>query len=518
MPVTRFCARPVRLLLPALAACLVTAGGAAATTGSAISLQTMRGAWVAQPGAIVAGPGGSLWFANGVGGSLAHVTRAGKATTFTSPTVSAPSALAVARDGALWFSNGYGSIDRLDPHGVVASYAVDASVPVGGLALATDGSVWFTTGGERVGRIAADGTVAYFNDPAAMRGTQGMAAGPDGTMWFTNYLGASIGRIAADGTVTTYTDRRIRYPAAIVQGPDHALWFTDDSGAVGRITTAGTVSVYGTPTTVGHPDAITIGPDRALWVTGRGGQVARVTTAGKITTYAVPQAEFAAGIASSNGSLWLTSYSGNSLVRLALKAKPSTTAKTTKVAPLARARPSKLPRVTVIADSVAGAVWFDTAARSTLSRGVDLFFEPGQGRQLGPPIVDPSGPEPAVDLIPHLGKKLGSTVVMFVGNNDVYSSAAQNVALADQELLAAGVAHIVWVTLHVSPDHTSYAFMNDAIAAAQAADPAHVSVVDWNAYAGPHPEWFQSDGVHLTGAGPLALARLLHSAIAKLAG
>ena len=501
------------LLLPVVAACLIATGSARATTGSALSLQTMRGASVAQPGAIVAGPGGAVWFANGHGGSIGHVARTGRVTTFTSPSVSAPSALAVAPDGELWFSDGYGSLDRLGADGALTSVPIEASVPVGGLAAARDGSLWFTDGGEAVGRVAPDGSVRYFAVPLAMRGTQGMTAGPDGAMWFTNYLGGSIGRIDADGTVTTFADPRIRYPAAITAGPDGALWFTDDSGAVGRITTAGAISVFGTPATVGHPDAITVGPDRSLWVAGRGGYVARVTTAGRITTYAVPQAGLAAGIASANGSLWLTNYSDSALVRLALR--PVRRAKAKTVAPLERARVSTLPRVTLISDSVAGSIWFDVAARATLSRGLDLYLDPGQGRQLGPPIADASGPETALDLIPRLGRTLGSTVVMFIGDNDLYSSAATNVPLADEELRAAGVTHIVWVTLHVSPQHTSYTFMNEAIAAAAAADPAHVSIVDWNAYASGHPEWFQADGVHLTGAGPLALAGLLHGALAK---
>ena len=72
-----------------------------------------------------------------------------------------------------------------------------------------------------------------------MRGTYGIAPGPDGAVWFTNYLGGSIGRISVDGVVSSFTDPRIRYPVDITSGPDGALWFTDDSGSIGRITTTG---------------------------------------------------------------------------------------------------------------------------------------------------------------------------------------------------------------------------------------------------------------------------------------
>lgn len=38
------------------------------------------------------------------------------------------------------------------------------------------------------------------------------------------------------GTVTTYTDARIRYPVGITAGPDGALWFTDYLGnSIGRV-------------------------------------------------------------------------------------------------------------------------------------------------------------------------------------------------------------------------------------------------------------------------------------------
>jgi hypothetical protein len=354
--------------------------------------------------------------------------------------------------------------------------------------------------------VLPDGTVRGFTLPGTMRGTQGITAGPDGAMWFTNYLGPSIARIAADGSVKTFTDPRIRYPAGITTGPDGALWFTDDSGAVGRITTAGAISVYGTSAIVGHPDAIAVGPDRALWVTGRGGYVARVTTSGAITRYATPTTAFATGVAATSKSLWVTGFSGNTIVRITPGSGRQAPSRTAPV----------LPRVTMISDSVASAIWFDPSARATLAQGVDLFLEPGQGRQLGGSVPAGAGPPTALDLIQQLGPRLGQTVILFVGDNDNYSDDAWNVESARDDLIAVGVTHIIWVTLHVTPEHMSYTFMNDAIRRQGAADPTRVTVVDWKAYSANHPEWFQGDGVHLAGAGAAALAQLLHAQLARL--
>ena len=55
----------------------------------------------------------------------------------------------------------------------------------------------------------------------------GIAAGPDGALWFTNSGSNSIGRITTAGTVTNYTGPGISGPGGIAAGPDGALWFTN---------------------------------------------------------------------------------------------------------------------------------------------------------------------------------------------------------------------------------------------------------------------------------------------------
>jgi lysophospholipase L1-like esterase len=114
-----------------------------------------------------------------------------------------------------------------------------------------------------------------------------------------------------------------------------------------------------------------------------------------------------------------------------------------------------------------------------------------------------------------LGHRLGATVIMSVGYNDFSDQYAANMEAALAELSSAGVKHVLWATLHFSPAHLGYQTMNDAIAAAATHHP-ELAIVDWNAYASGHPEWFQSDQVHLTSDGPRALARLFHSSLVKL--
>ena len=97
----------------------------------------------------------------------------------------------------------------------------------------------------------------------------------------------SIGRITSSGVVTNYTGTGISSPNGIVAGPDGALWFTNyGNNSIGRITTAGVVTNYtGTghrrpesgspPARTGHCGSPTIGNN----------SIGRITTAGVVTNY-----------------------------------------------------------------------------------------------------------------------------------------------------------------------------------------------------------------------------------------
>jgi virginiamycin B lyase len=65
----------------------------------------------------------------------------------------------------------------------------------------------------------------------------GIAAGPDGAIWFTGFRSNEIGRVTADGALARYpvpTERAVPYH--IAAGPDGALWFTEQDGnKIGRM-------------------------------------------------------------------------------------------------------------------------------------------------------------------------------------------------------------------------------------------------------------------------------------------
>jgi hypothetical protein len=187
-----------------------------------------------------------------------------------------------------------------------------------------------------------------------------------------------------------------------------------------------------------------------------------------------------------------------------------------RAASLAADAPARFPRVTLISDSVAAAISFDTGAVAILSEGVDLFLEPGQARRLGG--ENPSegvAPPTALELIATLGQRLGPTVIISVGNNDFSDRYAQNMEDALAALHRAGVQHVLWATLHYSAAHHGVLTMNNAIEEAATRHPEMI-VVDWNGYVNSHPGLLLPDEMHLVGGGSRAMARLFHAGLENL--
>ena len=97
--------------------------------------------------------------------------------------------------------------------------------------------------------------ITEFEVPFGLEGGQGIAAGPDGNLWFTGYN--SIGRITTAGVAAAFP-----HPTAtgglggIAAGIDGNLWFTEASpafgvaGAIGRITTGPTGPCVANDTTL----------------------------------------------------------------------------------------------------------------------------------------------------------------------------------------------------------------------------------------------------------------------------
>jgi hypothetical protein len=171
------------------------------------------------------------------------------------------------------------------------------------------------------------------------------------------------------------------------------------------------------------------------------------------------------------------------------------------------------PRVSVISDSILTSVtWGDGSALAALSEGLDLQIDAGVCRRLNGESCEFNGGRvpTTLSVINAWRTQLGSIVVISDGYNDLPDNFAADVELTLSTLRDDQVQHVLWVNLHEGRDE--YVAKNAVLDAAARRHP-ELRVLDWNSYSAAHPEWFQTDFIHLTAAGGSAIASWIHQAI-----
>ena len=130
------------------------------------------------------------------------------------------------------------------------------------------GIIWFT-----VHQASPAGSITEFPVPTANSHPIGIAAGPDGNLWFTEFDVNKIGRISPNGSITEFPVPTAKSdPSDITAGPDGNLWFTEYSGnKIGHTNPNGSITEFPVPTAKSGPSDITAGPDGNLWFTERDG-------------------------------------------------------------------------------------------------------------------------------------------------------------------------------------------------------------------------------------------------------
>jgi streptogramin lyase len=297
---------------------------------------------VGLPHRIAKGPDGNMWFTEQTGQHIGRIGMTGTIVEFALPAGSNPMGIAAGADGNMWFTQALRHrIGRIDPAGKIVEFTdgMTAGSTPGEITAGPDGALWFGedvpendgSTGTKIGRIVPAGTIAEFALPpgsGSVNGiasdathiwftlgfprnaigsmdvhthhieifplpdgisfAEGIAAGPDGNVWFTMPLDHQIGRITADGKITAFAmpDRADRTggPANITLGPDGAMWFTDfNQSRIGRVTTTGAIEEFAGVTEGSSPDGIALGPDGNIWFTEyNGGRIGKlVVGAGK---------------------------------------------------------------------------------------------------------------------------------------------------------------------------------------------------------------------------------------------
>lgn len=240
----------------------------------------------AKPEGITEGPDKRLWFTEWNTSSIAAMSGKGSVTEYTLGDSQATVILNAGKE--LWVTTDYDGICRVTTKGAVTCYTLPGGqndAQPTGLALGPDGNVWFiewngvcSAGGgsyNSIGKITPEGVVTTYDVGLHGNSVYGIAAGPDGRIWFTDPGGCDgytsrIGAIDTDGSSYTYYSAGLPAGvAAIVNGGDGNLYFGSyTANQMGRITTAGVASVWDIPSISDPPfvvDDMVVGPDDNIW-------------------------------------------------------------------------------------------------------------------------------------------------------------------------------------------------------------------------------------------------------------
>ena len=199
--------------------------------------------------------------------------------------------------------------------GQTTRFTLGAGTRALGLAAGPDGRIWFVghdyaRSADVVGSVSPSGEVREFDLPGRAHSSPAqIAAGVDGNLWFTDPYANAIGRANVKGEISEFgLPSAGAGPTALAAGPG-GIWFTEASGdRVGRITYGGAISEFPLPAGA-RPSGIAVGPENALWVTEKGrGKIARVTPAGSVTEYSLPDPDSRphAIVVGPDGNLWFS--------------------------------------------------------------------------------------------------------------------------------------------------------------------------------------------------------------------
>jgi RHS repeat-associated protein len=244
------------------------------------------------PTGLALGPDGSLYIADSGASRVRRVGPDGTITAFagtgtggfrgdggpaTAAALNFPTGLAVGPDGGLYIADSDNfRVRRVGPDGLITTFAgtgirgfsgdggpataASLSVHCSGLAVGPDGSLYIAdSDNSRVRRVGPDGLIATFAGngingfssgdggpatTATIAIPQGLALGPDGSLYIADSINSLVRRVGPEGIISTVagkafaagfggddgppTAASLLVPAALALGPDGPLYIADD--------------------------------------------------------------------------------------------------------------------------------------------------------------------------------------------------------------------------------------------------------------------------------------------------
>jgi streptogramin lyase len=187
-------------------------------------------------------------------------------------------------DGKLWYTQ-YNYLGRMNSAGIT-----DGAWQVGSgfngqpirICVGPDGNLWVTVWYVGVVRMTPSGVLVATYQTGTPGTQRGIAAGPDGRVWFSN--DGTIWAITTDGSVAQYPTEPVQNTRTqfVTAGPDGNLWATgNDNGGNGlvRMNTAGAFTMFNFPNPSTSANDVITGPDGCLWVAGGAGNQGQIIRA-----------------------------------------------------------------------------------------------------------------------------------------------------------------------------------------------------------------------------------------------
>lgn len=170
----------------------------------------------------------------------------------------------------------------------------------------------------RIGRISRAGALTQFRVPTPKAGPYQIAAGPQRTMWFTEYNPTMIGRVSADGRITEFRLPRPTYRGTGITGsPAGHVLVAEPAGYIDSAAADGTVTRTRVASRFGFPFAIARLPDGTIWLNELTGyyEYSRHllgfrpgASRPQIITLPSPDGDIVALAAGPAGSLWVADF------------------------------------------------------------------------------------------------------------------------------------------------------------------------------------------------------------------
>ena len=221
------------------------------------------------PSGITAGPDGNIWFTEMQTSKIGRITTTGAITEFALAPSSVPRQITEGPDNNLWFTeDAANKLGRITIGGAITEYVLPTSMAgLGSIVTGPDGALWFTERNlNRIGKITTSGSVVEY-PVSGMAGPVAIAMGFDGNLWVT--APDAIWKITPAGAATPYfLPGANSVPQGIAAGPDGNVWFAEASGnRIGRLTPGGVLTEFQLPGAGSSPDYIAMGRDGNMWFT-----------------------------------------------------------------------------------------------------------------------------------------------------------------------------------------------------------------------------------------------------------